>query len=210
VIAYKFLSRGAVSPFAGVAWPPPSGDTPGAWVAPSPGAGPELWIHGCRPTDLPYWLDAELWRVELSDPARQVRHEVQAERGRLLERIEAWGPGSRRDFTLECALRTREFAAQVLRQEGRDAEAAALSSCETLDDLAAAAEALLQKPLPDRSRQILGYCGDAAFWGRPAHAGCVSYIAAIAAADLRGDPAAVEDERSWQARWLCARLGITV
>src|SRR5712692_11040830 len=83
VIAYKFLSSGAVSPFSGVVWPPPSGTTPGAWVA----ASREVWIHGCRPADLPYWIDAELWRVELSDPARPVRHEVQAERARLQGRI---------------------------------------------------------------------------------------------------------------------------
>ncbi|HEX9602108.1 MAG TPA: hypothetical protein VF973_00045 [Myxococcales bacterium] len=206
MIAYKFLARGAVSPFSGEAWPPPSGATPGAWVAVS---GPELWIHGCRPADLPYWVDVELWRVELSDPARPIRRAVQAERGRLLERIEAWGVASKRDFALECALRTARFAAEAFGQEGRESEARALSSCRTLDDLAAAAEAVGQEQLPARSRQLLGYCGDAVFWGRPSHAGCVSYIAAIAAADLRGDPAAVEDERAWQARWLCDRLGIS-
>ena len=208
MIAYKFLARGAVSPFSGAAWPPPSGAAPGAWVAASPAPGPELWIHGCRPADLPYWVDVELWRIELSDPARPIHHEVQAERGRLLERIEAWDFTSRRDFTLDCALRTGQFAAEALAEDGREAEARALSTCRTLDDLAAAAGAMPQERVPARSRQLLGYCGDAAFWGRPSHAGCVSYIAAIAAADLRGDPAAVEAERAWQARWLCDRLGI--
>lgn len=208
MIAYKFLARGAVSPFSGVAWPPPSGADPGGWVARSSGSGQELWIHGCRPVDLPYWVDTELWRVELSDPARPVRHEVQAERGRLLERIDGWGPESRHAFTLQCALRTAGFAAEALRQEGRDAEARRLSSCETLDDFAAAAEALGQKPLPDRCRHLLGYCGDAAVWSRIGNARCVPYIASIAAADLRADPAAMEEERAWQARWLCGRLGI--
>src|SRR5713101_4552457 len=149
VIAYKFLSSGAVSPFSGVVWPPPSGTTPGAWVA----ASREVWIHGCRPADLPYWIDAELWRVELSDPARPVRHEVQAERARLQGRIDAWGPASRRDFTLQCALRTAGYAAEALREEGFESEARTLSSCETLDDFAAAAEALGRKPLPDRGRR---------------------------------------------------------
>jgi len=204
VIAYKFLSSGAVSPFSGVVWPPPSGTTPGAWVA----ASREVWIHGCRPADLPYWIDSELWRVELSDPARPVRHEVQAERARLLGRIDAWGPASRRDFTLQCALRTAGYAAEALREEGFESEARTLSSCETLDDFAAAAEALGRKPLPDRCRQLLGYCGDAAVWSRIGNARCVPYIASIAAADLRKDPAALEEERAWQARWLCGRLGI--
>jgi len=209
VIAYKFLARGGVSPLSGVAWPPPSGTTPGAWVAASPASGPELWIHGCRPSDLPYWIDLELWRVELSDPVRPVLHEVQAERGRLLERIDGWALESRREFTLQCVLRTAGFAAEALQQDGRDSDARALSSCETLDDFAAAAKTLGQKPLPDRCRHFLGYCGDAAFWSRTGEARCVPYIASIAAADLRRDPAAMEDERAWQARWLCGRLGIT-
>jgi len=204
VIAYKFLARGAVSPFSALAWPAPSGATPGAWHAAS--AGSEAWIHGCRPADLPYWVDAELWRVELSEPVRPVRHEVQADRGRLLGRIEGWDPEAKRDFTVQCALRTRDFAAEMLRQEGRDAEARALASCGILDELAAAAGELQAQALPERSLQLLGYCGDAAFFGRITHAGCVSYIAAIAAADLRRDPAALEAERAWQARWLCARL----
>lgn len=206
MIAYKFLARGAVSPFSGAAWPPPSGSTPGAWVAASPGSEP--WIHGCRPADLPYWIDAELWRVELSDPARPVHREVQAERGRLLARIEAWGPALRREFTLQCARRTAGFAAEALRQEGLGSEARTLSSSETLDDFAAAGSALRDKPLPDRCRKLLGYCGDAAAWSRIGDARCVPYIASVAAADLRQDPAAMEEERAWQARWLCDRLHI--
>ncbi|MFL5310803.1 MAG: hypothetical protein ACJ79H_10165 [Myxococcales bacterium] len=207
MIAYKFLARGAVSPFAGVAWPQPSRGAAGAWVTASSAPGPELWIHGCRPADLPYWVDVELWRVELSDPALPVRHEVRADRARLLRRLEAWDFTSRRDFTLDCALRIGRFAAEALARDGRDAEARALSACRTLDDLAAAAEAL-DAPVPARSRQLLGYCGDAVFWGRRSHAGCVSYIAAIAAADLQADPAALDAERTRQARWLCDRLGI--
>ena len=206
MIAYKFLAPGAVSPFSGVAWPPPSGTSPGAWVAASPGQ--ELWIHGCRPADLPYWIDAELWRVELSDPARPVRHEVQAERARLLGRLEAWGLASRREFTLHCALRTAGYAAEALRKEGLDSEARTLSSCETVGDVAAAVDAVKSRSLPDRCRQVLGYCGDAAIWSGIGDARCVPYIASIAAADLRQDPAATEEERDWQARWLCQRLDI--
>lgn len=207
MIAYKFLSRGAVSPFSGVPWPPPSGGAPGGWIDASPGS--EIWIHGCRPADLPYWVDDELWRVELSDPARPVRHELHAERGRLLERISGWGPEPRREFTLQCVLRAAGFAAEALREDGRNPEARALSSCETLDDLAPAVEALRQKPLPDRSRLLLGYCGDAVVWSRIGQARCVPYIASIAAAELRGDPAAMEAERDWQARWLCDRLRVS-
>jgi hypothetical protein len=206
VIAYKFLAPSAVSPFSRVAWPTPSGASPGAWVTASAGAEP--WIQGCRPADLPYWIDVELWRVELSDPVRPVRHEVQADRARLLERIEAWGPAARRELTLQCVLRTAGFAAEGLRHEGLDSEASALSSCRTVEDVAAAVKSFGNRSLPARSRQLLGYCGDAAVWSGIGNARCVPYIASIAAADLRKDPAAMEQERDWQARWLCTRLHI--
>jgi hypothetical protein len=206
VIAYKFLARGTVSPFSRAAWPRPVGSTPGAWVTASPGFEP--WIHGCRPADLPYWIDAELWRAELSDPARPVRHEVRADRARLLERMEAWGPAARREFTVQCVLRTAGFAAEALRGEGLDSEARTLSSCETVEDVATAVKSIGRGSLPERSHQLLGYCGDAAVWSGIGDARCVPYIASIAAADLRGDAGAMEEERSWQARWLSDRLGI--
>ena len=206
MIAYKFLARGAISPFSRAVWPTPSGSTPGAWVTTSPGFEP--WIHGCRPADLPYWIDAELWRVELSDPVHPVRHEVQADRARLLERVEAWGPAAGRELTVQCVLRTARFAAEALRKEGLDAEARTLSSCETVEDVAAAAKSFGRRSLPDRSRQLLGYCGDAAVWSGIGDARCVPYIASIAAADLHQDAAAMEEERGWQARWLSDRLRI--
>ena len=75
-------------------------------------------------------------------------------------------------------------------------------------DVAAAVDAVKSRSLPDRCRQLLGYCGDAAIWSGIGDARCVPYIASIAAADLRQDPAATEEERDWQARWLCQRLDI--
>lgn len=53
--AYKFLQAGSVGRFSGRAWPRPH-----AWVSAESG------IDLCSSGDLSYWLDDELWRVELA------------------------------------------------------------------------------------------------------------------------------------------------
>ena len=81
MIAYKFLRAGRVAPFSRVAWPAPMSDAPAAWLqAVSGERACEGRVHACRVEDLPEWLDAELWRVELDGD------ELAA--GRLRERLE--------------------------------------------------------------------------------------------------------------------------
>jgi hypothetical protein len=79
VIAHKFLAQGEVSPFTGFRWP-----GPGAWVN-AQVVRVDAWVHACRPGDLPYWLDDELWRIELDDPVREARYQVASPRARPAE-----------------------------------------------------------------------------------------------------------------------------
>jgi hypothetical protein len=110
VIALKFLAPGAVGPFSGYAWPTPDGAEPGAWVE----AVPSLCasgIHACRPSDLPFWLHAELWRIELED-AVQGRRKLVALRGRLLDRVAGWDAEAQRELGEWCAAKVAALAEQ--------------------------------------------------------------------------------------------------
>jgi hypothetical protein len=116
VIAYKFLAPGAVSPFSRFAWPQPAAGSPGAWVVVGPG-GEYPRIHACRAEQLPYWIERELWRVELSEPAREIQYGMQAERGRLLERVGAWDARCAHEFAIECVRHTQRLAAEAIPPE---------------------------------------------------------------------------------------------
>jgi hypothetical protein len=192
MIAYKFLERGAVAPFTKFAWP-----ADGRWVDASrarEGSG----IHACRPRDLPYWVSDELWRVELSSPVRERETQIEAARGRLLERITTWDA---RAFAAACAFRARDFALAALGPAGEP-----LARARDLDEVLAAARSLRDL---DRFRaELVGYLIDAAVRAREGHAGSASHTAAIAAVALRGSEAAFEEERNWQARWLARLLDV--
>lgn len=112
-VAHKFLGPGAVGPFSGVAWPAPDGHRPGAWVeAPGPLVPCGGGIHACRPEALPFWLDEELWAVEL-DESQLAEDDglLVSGRGRLLRRIGAWDGEAMRAFARDCAERARKGAA---------------------------------------------------------------------------------------------------
>lgn len=87
MIAYKFLRPGGVAPFSSFTWPTGS-PGPGPWVEAEPHVCAS-GIHACRAGDLPFWINAELWEIEL-DGALDGMRKVVAQRGRLLRRIEAW------------------------------------------------------------------------------------------------------------------------
>src|SRR5687768_16278909 len=97
--AWKFLAAGAVGPFSRVAWPTPAPAGPGDWVrAREPGALCMGAVHACRIADLPWWLNDELSEVELEGDVTPARRKVMAERGRLVRRVEAWGPAAAEAF----------------------------------------------------------------------------------------------------------------
>ena len=66
-------------------------------------------MHACTAQDLPYWLNAELWEVELDGAVRGER-KFSAQRGRLVRRVDAWDASAARAFAETCAERMRETA----------------------------------------------------------------------------------------------------
>jgi hypothetical protein len=192
VIAFKFLAPGALAPFTRFRWP-----APGEWVS-APADREDRWIHACRVGDLPYWLDDELWRIELEGPVREARYQLAAPRARLLARVAAWDRTFGQTYARACALRARDLALPHVPANLRDALARE-------DDLEALAGAAGRAGPESRSA---AYVGDAAVNARLIGPSTTSYITATLAASLGGGLAAFEAERAWQARWLAERLGI--
>jgi hypothetical protein len=104
VIAYKFLRAGRIAPFTGFRW------EPRAWVESGDAVACELGVHACRTGDLPYWLRAELWEIELGGEIVEAERKVVASRGRLVRRLDRWDERAWRGLAAACAERTRELA----------------------------------------------------------------------------------------------------
>ena len=101
MIAYKFLRPGAVGPFSGLRW------RPGEWVETERVEPCRQGIHACRTRDLPIWLGAELWEIELAGDITEGERKIVAERGRLTRPIDHWTPDLANEFGRFCAGRTR-------------------------------------------------------------------------------------------------------
>jgi hypothetical protein len=105
MFAWKFFAPGAVAPFTGVRWPD------SGWVE-SVRDG-DQGVHACAVEHLPYWLDAELWEVELDGPIARATRQLVGRRGRLVARVEEW-PRARDEFTAACVDRTRRRISDAL------------------------------------------------------------------------------------------------
>lgn len=200
--AWKFLAAGAVSPFAGEPWPRPSGGEPGAWVAPVSDG-----VYACRIQDLPWWLDSELWEVELEGPVAEFPTQVRGRAGRLVARVAAWDEGALRAYGEACAWRARDFAMEALRMDERTDDAEALRRCETLADVEARARAAQGL---GRAGNLAGFGADAARRAGLGDAALAAYITANASVLFADSPAAFETERAWQAEWIAHRLHFSV
>ncbi len=209
MIAYKFLSSGAIGPFTRFRWPTPGGGHPGRWVD-AGAAGREDGIHACRPEDLPYWFDDELWRAELEGDVRRLDHQVVARRGRLLGPVEGWGAETRRAFGTDCAERLRSRAVGVLRAAGHAREAGALGALREPEEIADGAAPLAEGLSRDAANVVwlVRDCAKAAASARAPAAGYVAARAAIVLATAADGDRAFEAERAAQARWLAARLAL--
>ena len=207
MIAYKYLCEGRIGPFSGVLWPA------GEWLHAADDRTCAGRVHACRLEDLPEWMDAELWRVELDGNVAVDCGKLVADRGRLVERIERWDVAFMAAFAEACTLRARDAALTVLAPGSAAHDALAASAdaqqiaatCAQLSGLSAAEE------------RATGYAGDAArhvLGARaepdraPTHAAVNGFIAAHAAAFAQDDLGAVERERAWQSAWLAERLGL--
>ena len=113
---------GAVGPFSGFRWPQPPADGPAPWVESQPSRCAS-GIHACTPEQLPYWLNWELWRVELDGEIVEGETKLVAERGRLLARVDAWGGELQDAFRQACSERVlaRRGASEELAGYRRDA-----------------------------------------------------------------------------------------
>jgi hypothetical protein len=98
---YKVLDPGAVAPFTRFAW------TEGEWVEAEAVEPCRSGIHACRVRDLPYWLGAELWELEVGGDVIEQERKVVAGRGRLARRIPEWNVELLRAFTASCRAETK-------------------------------------------------------------------------------------------------------
>ncbi len=128
MIAYKFLSSGAVGLFSRQAWPVPTADAPGEWVRVDGELQPCLnGVHACPKTLLVEWLDDELWEIELDSPVLEADGELIARAGRLIRRHERWDGECAGAFVGHCVENTVSVAARSLVRAGRESEAEALT-----------------------------------------------------------------------------------
>ena len=211
MIAYKFLPGGGVAPFRGVTGPA-GGDY--CVAAEGPLAACRNGVHGCRVRDLPYWLDDELWEIELDGEVIEDELKLVARRGRLVSAVEAWDDEARRSFAERCLLRVAKHAADELRDAGLDTEAAALEAAEATDDVAAAAGFAVEAARAAgaaNAERLASYAADAVDWTKALPPSGVAYVAAHAAdSRSRSDaPDAFAAERALQAQWLAESLGLS-
>jgi hypothetical protein len=233
VIAYKFLTPGAVGLFSRLAWPVPDDGQAGEWVeAEGPLEVCRTGIHACGPDDLIDWLDAELWRVELGEPVLESEAGFLASRGRLVSRVAEWDDDAARALAEACVLRARDRAADALERAGRGEEAGELRALRDGRAIADRATALARGAAHGLADQ-LGFAADAVAMSRgampdsailatlaPPTAGAIAANVAFSAARAAGRAhelaggeggfdAGYAAERAWQLDWLLARLGLT-
>ena len=208
--AYAFLDPTATDYVSGLRWPVPDDAGPGAWLWSS--GNP---LRGYPPDHLLWWLDQDLWEVELAGDVRERGRSLLAERGRLLAHVAAWTPDVARELIADCALRLRERAVAELRAAGSADVAAALAGASDLGSIAVVAA---EAGAGDGAGSLLAaYTADlvrfSSFQPNPARGAAVATrIAAHALAGgdegAPGYDAAYADERRRQADWLRTRLGL--
>lgn len=206
MLAYKYLSAGAIAPFTGRPWPLPGPRAPGAWIVAPPGDLARYGVHACRLEDLSYWPDEELWLVELGEPIEPMPLHVAAGRGRLVQRITDWNAASAREYAAACAWRARDLAAEALRSAALGAEAAVLRACIDLVSLQTTAAAMAGEASRDEPRGLAAYAAGAAMRARQGAYPEASLQCAHLGAALTGSEAGAACERAWQACWLANRL----
>jgi hypothetical protein len=69
-------------------------------------------IHACTAAQLPPWLGAELWMVELDGEIVAADAAVVASRARLLAPVRRWDNAARAEFMADCAGRADAAVAQ--------------------------------------------------------------------------------------------------
>lgn len=206
MIAYKFLTAGAMAPFTGFQWPIPGPAVAGAWVE-APDGRLDHGIHACRVNDLTFWLNAELWRVELADPVTEGQRQVISTRGRLLDRVSEWNEELARSLGEACVWLARDRSGDALLRAGFVREAEFLAGFHVLSQLHAASRGLSsRKGLP---AALAGYLAEAIDFLLAGDPSCSTYICARAAVIASGGiESEFAAERENQAALLAKRLAL--
>jgi hypothetical protein len=230
VIAYKFLATGRFAPYSGVTWP-----EPGAWLEAGKLERCFSGIHALSVDSLLGWIDDELWTCELGGAIEDDGDVLVAERGRLLERVQAWNEDSAHDFACDCAARGRELVVESLRREGHEEEAQQLEGLDAaafvttapgvaarlpaetagLVVMAADTTALAEgQGLADRRAELRSHL-EAVAASRSTYgavAANVAFVVAHSTAGLHPDgyETGFAAERAWQLERLLDRLGLAV
>lgn len=203
--AYAFLGSGATSYLTGLKWP-----EPGRWLERGDNA-----IRACSDDQLSWWLDEQLWEVELEGDVRSLGRALTAPRARLVRRVEAWSDATAAELVAVCARRARDAAVTALKAVGRKEDAALLDVAETTDQIETVGARIASAG--GDAAAFAGLAADVVLYARDARApsraaGVAAYVAAFALAG--GDKAAdsyqvlFEEERRWQAGWLKERLSL--
>lgn len=215
MIAYKFLNAHGCSVFTGQTWPLPDENRPGMWIEAEAVRPCHSGIHACRPDDLPYWLNTDLWAIELAGDIVVADHKVAARRGRILHRVERWSMAWP-ELAEVAAWRACDLAVAALTAADRGDLAQRFRDAKDLDQLAGLAEVAGelgdQSPI-GRATALAADCGHFAANGEPAQAPFVAAVAAgRAAIRATGDDEAFDAgfaaERRYQSQWIVRRLGL--
>lgn len=114
MIAYKFLDAQGRGRFTGLPWPMPRGDEPGAWVVVDGPVAPCVrGVHAMRARHVPFWLDQQLWEVELEGELVETDSLLVSQRGRLSRRVDAWNDDAWKALCEFCRERTAAHLARV-------------------------------------------------------------------------------------------------
>ena len=201
MIAFKFLRSGAIAPFTRIPW------QPGEWVQ-AVRAQEGFGVHACRESDLAWWISDELWRVELDGRLYERATQIEAARGRLLDRVDAWDARARWEFGLACVFHARDVVAGSLRELRFADLAARLEAARTLPELAQTTQSI--RAPPGFAGEMFGYALYASVaYSAAKNAAEVSFMASVASAAARGSPAAFDAEKRRQSRWLAEQLPLS-
>lgn len=154
--AYKFLTLNGLGPFSRFRWPLPE-DGPGDWIS-AEVATCRSGIHACRAHDLPYWLGAVMYEVELDGRVVEQPLKLVAPRGRLMRRVDSWDDSVREEYGRMCFARAHDLVAEsagALQDWAPSAEIA-FSECARLGFIAAMMAELnkgIDAHLEERRRQ---------------------------------------------------------
>lgn len=103
---YGFLGQDAVAFLSGFRWPRPAGGRPGAWVRAGEDAPPDV-VRGVPVEQLLWWLDDELWELEVEGALVPAGRAIAADRARLVRRVDTWTPELALELVATCAERVR-------------------------------------------------------------------------------------------------------